>query len=278
MDEIKNLFQLKSRDENLKSFNLLLVENFLNEALDLIYPGMIRREFKTELEFVQFINEHRDRLIFLLEKSCIDKNAAIKIAEDYINQLKNISEKIMLDASAILNGDPAAKNIREVVLSYPGLLAIATYRLANFLYHKKIDVIPRLLSEMAHMKTGIDIHPGATIGDHFFIDHGTGIVIGETATIGKNVKIYQGVTLGALSVEKNLAGIKRHPTIKDNCVLYAHATILGGDTVVGECSIVGGNVWLTRSIPSHSVVYHQSIIKLDQKNSIDKNEELNYEI
>jgi serine O-acetyltransferase len=134
-----------------------------------------------------------------------------------------------------------------------------------------------MMSEIAHTKTGIDIHPGATIGKSFFIDHGTGVVIGETAVIGDNVKIYQGVTLGALSVDKNMSSLKRHPTIENDCVIYSNATILGGDTVIGEGSIIGGNVWMTKSVPPHSLVYHKSEVKFDQK-YISNEQELTYEI
>ena len=183
----------------------------------------------------------------------------------------------------MLSGDPAAKTLGEVILCYPGLFAITAYRLAHFFYQKNISILPRLICELAHEKTGIDIHPGASIGESFFIDHGTGIVIGETAVIGNHVKIYQGVTLGALSVEKSFAEKKRHPTIKDYCVIYSHATILGGETVVGEHSIIGGNVWMTKSVPAYSLVYHKSEVKLDRLDksatkNINQLEELTYEI
>jgi len=144
--------------------------------------------------------------------------------------------------------------------AYPGFYATAVHRLSHWLTLQKVPVLPRLFSEYAHSKTGIDIHPGATIGESFSIDHGTGVVIGETTVIGKNVKIYQGVTLGALSVNKELATQKRHPTIEDNVVIYSGATILGGETIIGRDSIIGGNVWLTNSVPSNSVVYHKSEI------------------
>lgn len=164
------------------------------------------------------------------------------------------------DAESILQFDPASESLEEILVAYPGFYATAVYRLAHELYGYNIPILPRLLSEYAHNKTGIDIHPGATIGHPFFIDHGTGIVIGETTIIGNNVKIYQGVTLGALSVAKELSESKRHPTIEDNVIIYAGSTILGGDTVVGRDSIIGGNVWLTSSVPSNSVVYHKSEI------------------
>jgi serine O-acetyltransferase len=160
------------------------------------------------------------------------------------------------DAEAIFRGDPAAKSVDEVILAYPGFLAIAVYRVAHWFHNRGVPTLPRMISEHAHKLTGIDIHPGATIGRSFVIDHGTGIVIGETTVIHDNVKIYQGVTLGALSVDKSLANTKRHPTIERDVVIYANATILGGDTVVGAGSVVGGNVWLTESVSPGSRVYH----------------------
>ena len=169
-----------------------------------------------------------------------------------IEEIPELRRKIILDTQAALDGDPAAKSFEEIILSYPGLEAIMVYRIANFLHKNGVPLIPRIMSEYIHGKTGIDIHPGATIGESFFIDHGTGIVIGESCVIGKNVKLYQGVTLGAISVKKSLSNKKRHPTIEDNVTIYAGATILGGDTVIGEGSIVGGNVWLTESVPAYS--------------------------
>jgi serine O-acetyltransferase len=155
-------------------------------------------------------------------------------------------------------GDPAAKSRTEILRSYPGFYAIAAYRIANQMHRQGIQLIPRMITELAHSRTGIDIHPGATIGQYFCIDHGTGVVIGETTVIGDHVKIYQGVTLGALSVEKADADKKRHPTIEDHVVIYAGATILGGKTTIGKNSVIGGNVWLTKSVPAGSKVYYQA--------------------
>ena len=162
--------------------------------------------------------------------------------------------KIGLDVQAANAGDPAAKSNEEVIISYPGLEAITVYRIANFLCRNGIPVIPRIMSEHAHSRTGIDINPGASIGESFFIDHGTGVVIGESCIIGNNVKIYQGVTLGAMSVKKELMNKKRHPTIEDNVTIYANATILGGSTVIGEGCVIGGNTWITGSVPPHTTV------------------------
>ncbi|SHL53457.1 serine O-acetyltransferase [Hymenobacter psychrotolerans] len=184
--------------------------------------------------------------------------AAAAVAAGLMSRLPALRDALLQDAAAILAADPAAQGLDEVISTYPGFYAIALHRIAHALYQLQVPRVPRIISEFAHHRTGIDIHPGARIGASFCIDHGTGIVIGETAVIGAHVKIFQGVTLGALSVRKELQGIKRHPTIEDHSVIYAGATILGGNTVVGSHSIIGGNVWLTDSVPSHSRVYHQA--------------------
>ncbi len=171
--------------------------------------------------------------------------------------LPTLRRDLIADANFIVDSDPAATSVDEVILAYPGFLATASYRLAHLVRTLGVPLLPRLITEHAHLRTGIDIHPGAEIGVPFAIDHGTGIVIGETAKVGVRVRVYQGVTLGALSVEKGLASAKRHPTIGDDVVLYANATVLGGRTVVGTGSVVGGNVWLTRSVPDRAVVVHQ---------------------
>ncbi len=175
--------------------------------------------------------------------------------------LPEVHRELIADAHAILDADPAAASLDEVVLAYPGFLATAVHRFAHELYRLDVPLIPRLLSEWAHRETGIDIHPGANIGRGFAIDHGTGVVIGETSEIGERVRIYQGVTLGALAVSKKLASKKRHPTIGHDVVIYANATILGGNTIVGDGSIIGGNVWLTASVPPRSVVQFSSRVE-----------------
>jgi serine O-acetyltransferase len=180
------------------------------------------------------------------------------VKDQFIKNLKNIKKTLLKDAAFILTSDPAATQLIEVIAVYPGFLAIFCYRIANSLAHLSVPLLPRIITEYAHKVTGIDIHPSATIGCPFSIDHGTGIVIGETAQIGNNVKLYQGVTLGALSVAKDKASKKRHPTIEDNVILYSGCTILGGQTVVGRNSIIGGNVWLTESVAPFSVVYHKN--------------------
>ncbi|MBN1674325.1 MAG: serine acetyltransferase [Kiritimatiellae bacterium] len=178
-----------------------------------------------------------------------------------IDSLSAVQHTLQLDIRAAYEGDPAARSPMEIVLSYPCLQAIAAYRLAHLLYEKEVPLIPRVMTELAHSRTGIDIHPGAKIGPGFFIDHGTGVVIGETCVIGRNVKLYQGVTLGALSFPKDehghpIKGIQRHPRVGDNVTIYAEATILGGDTHIGDGAEIGGNVWLTHSVPPNSKVYN----------------------
>jgi serine O-acetyltransferase len=180
------------------------------------------------------------------------------IVENFFDELPHLRVLLADDISAAFRGDPAAKSIEEVIVSYPGFEAIAVHRFANFFWKAGVPLIPRMMSELVHSQTGIDIHPGAEIGESFFIDHGTGIVIGETTIIGKNVKLYQGVTLGALSVKKIEANHKRHPTIEDDVTIYANATILGGETVIGRGSVIGGSVWITESVPPESTVYVKS--------------------
>jgi serine O-acetyltransferase len=181
--------------------------------------------------------------------------AAELIVDSFFEELPQIRAVLARDLRAAFSGDPAAKSLEEVIVSYPGFEAITVHRLAHFFWVRGVPIIPRMMSEMVHGRTGIDIHPGAEIGESFFIDHGTGVVIGETTVIGKNVKLYQGVTLGALSVKKEEGNRKRHPTIEEGVTIYSNATILGGETVIGRGSVIGGNVWLTASVPPHTTVY-----------------------
>ncbi len=185
-----------------------------------------------------------------------------KVIEQFESGIPEVYDLLLKDAQAIADNDPASVSLEEVLSIYPGFLAISTYRIAHLLASCGVPLLPRMFSEYTHGVTGIDIHPGATIGHSFFIDHGTGVVIGETTEIGNNVKIYQGVTLGATHVAKSMAQQKRHPTIEDNVVIYANATILGGQTTIGHDSIIGGNAWITKSIPPHSLVYHQFEIEV----------------
>ncbi len=211
--------------------------------------------------------DSKKKLIIILSGLVDDKE---KIADQFFDNLDNIKTVLLKDANFIFDSDPAAKQVIEVIAIYPGFFAIFCYRMAHSLSQSGVPLLPRMITEYAHKVTGIDIHPGAEIGSPFSIDHGTGIVIGETTLVGKNVKIYQGVTLGALSVEKSKASEKRHPTIEDNVIIYAGTTILGGGTIVGRNSIIGGNVWLTASVPPFSVVYHERKIKVRNQNDFEE--------
>lgn len=203
----------------------------------------------------------------LISLVCLDlKRSCEEIWNLYLEKLPEILEKLNKDAVSIVENDPAANSLEEVYLAYPGFFAIAVYRLSHEFYKFNLPLMPRLMTECAHKLTGVDINPGAEIGVPFFIDHATGVVIGETCIIKNNVKIYQGVTLGALSVNKNLKNIKRHPTIEDNVTIYANATILGGQTVIGANTVIGGNVWLTKSVPENSMVSHNPQINI--KNTV----------
>ena len=206
------------------------------------------------LELKRRFNEYLDSLS-RLDSSL--KNDGAQRVEQFFNSFPEIAKKLDADVQAAYLGDPAAYSKEEVIITYPGFYAVCIYRFAHSLWNLKVPLLLRLMSEYAHEKTGIDIHPGAQIDESFFIDHGTGVVIGETAIIGKNVKIYQGVTLGALSVKKKLQSTKRHPTIEDDVVIYANSIILGGETTVGKGSVIGGNVWLTQSMPAGSVVFNK---------------------
>jgi serine O-acetyltransferase len=231
-----------------------LAERFAQRTLALLFPhfaaevGGCAGDVTAELAALE---SQLAAVLRLPETHCSAPDVVLK---RFFTALPGIREALLLDARAIYDGDPAAHSIDEVILAYPGFRAIAVYRLAHQLQGCEVPLVPRLLTELAHRHTGIDIHPSARIGTSFAIDHGTGIVIGETAVLGDRVKLYQGVTLGALSVDKRMARIKRHPTIGDDVVIYANATILGGETVIGDGSRIGGNVWLTRSVAAHSVV------------------------
>ena len=192
---------------------------------------------------------------------CPNRDAK-EIVDEFLAALPEVRRLVETDVQAAYDGDPAATSRMEVVMAYPGLYAVTIHRLAHVLYTLKVPIVPRVMSELAHSKTGIDIHPGATIGERFFIDHGTGVVIGETTIIGRNVRLYQGVTLGGLSFDKDsngalVKGLKRHPNIEDNVVIYANATILGGETTIGHDSEIGGNVWIKESVPPYSRVYNK---------------------
>ncbi len=249
-----------------KKYNIKVdVEEFTQLVLMHIFPEMLnRRTFRVNS------NKVYRELNKLLKKQIGDNSKADLLAKEFTTELPLLHKALIADANFIAKNDPAASGIDEVIVTYPGFSAIGTYRLAHYLANKGVPLIPRIMTEWAHSKTGIDIHPKATIGKEFFIDHGTGIVIGETAIIGNRVKIYQGVTIGALSVGKELAQTKRHPTIEDDVVIYAGSTILGGYTVIGRNSIIGGNVWLTKSVEPNSLVYHESKVIVRERETVNK--------
>jgi serine O-acetyltransferase len=241
------------------------VAAFADALLGILFPQLSDDAGATEDDLAaRLILARHDlrRLVEPLVEPAGDAGAADRVIAGFAAALPEVHARILLDAEAINAGDPAAESVDEVVAAYPGFLAIAIHRIAHELYRQGVPILPRLLAEVAHTRTGVDIHPGARIGPRFCIDHGTGIVIGETSDIGQDVKLYQGVTLGALSVAKSAAGSKRHPTIGDRVVVYAGATVLGGDTVVGEDSVVGGNVFLTSSVPPGSLVYQTSQFRI----------------
>lgn len=242
-----------------------LAHRFMDDLFDLLF--IPRNNGQNSLDDIstefKLLKQRFSVLIF----DVISDGAKLeKITGDFFAGIPALYQKLMQDAKAILEFDPAAGSEEEVLVAYPGFYATAVYRLSHLLWKQDVKILPRVFTEYAHSKTGIDIHPGAMIGESFSIDHGTGIVIGETAVIGNRVKLYQGVTLGALSVAKEDALQKRHPTIEDNVTVYSGATILGGSTVIGHDSIIGGNVWLTYSVDPFSVVYHKSEIKVRDNN------------
>ncbi|SFV29243.1 serine O-acetyltransferase EpsC [Thermoflavifilum thermophilum] len=241
------------------------IAGWANDLICLLYPEHSRCLFRSLQEIEENFYRLKDRLIHILNATqACHKKDNLDIAEAFFAQVPALYETLNTDVEAIVMGDPAAKSHFEVIRAYPGFQAIAFYRIAHALLKLDVPLIPRILTEHAHSQTGIDIHPGAEIDEYFFIDHGTGIVIGETARIGKYVKLYQGATLGALSVDKSMASMKRHPTVEDHVVIYSGATILGGETVIGHHSIIGGNVWLTRSVPPGSIVYHTPEITVEE--------------
>lgn len=234
------------------------VAHWFEKTLALLFPGTCETEFNSEEDVANFLNDVKEGLSEILICDTMEKEAQKEqIISAFFDELPQIKVLLDKDVEGIYQGDPAAKSYAEVTRSYPGFYAIAAHRIAHALNNLKVSLIPRMISEISKSHTGIDIHPGANIGEFFCIDHGTGVVIGETTVIGNHVKIYQGVTLGALSVAKKDASKKRHPTIEDGVVIYAGATILGGRTIVGKDSVIGGNVWITRSVENGSKIYYK---------------------
>jgi len=261
---IQQLFQ-----RNAKCFTVfpdkVSAQQFIDTLFDLLFIPKNSKEnsleyFEKEYELL------KGQFSALIYNVIGDKSKIETVSKHFFESIPSLYQGLLKDAEAILQSDPAAGSLEEVLVAYPGFYTTAVYRFSHQLWKQGVKILPRMFTEYAHGKTGIDIHPGAVIGEAFSIDHGTGIVVGETTVIGNNVKLYQGVTLGALSVDKNDAQTKRHPTIEDNVIIYSGATILGGDTVIGHDSIIGGNVWLTYSVEPHSVVYHKSEIKVRDNN------------
>jgi serine O-acetyltransferase len=273
-DFINNLFK-----QNSKNFNFFpdkeLAEEFIDKLFAFLFlPKTVRHKQASDLEKeFESLKSHFSSLVYDVIPDGVKTQ---EITDKFFEAIPELYLGLISDANTILKFDPAAVSVEEVLVAYPGFYATAIYRLSHSLWNLNVKIIPRIFTEYAHGKTGIDIHPGATIGNSFFIDHGTGIVIGETTVIGDNVKIYQGVTLGALNVSKDKASTKRHPTIEDNVIIYSGATILGGDTLIGHDSVIGGNVWLTYSVLPNSIVYHKSEIAV--KDKFPQTEALNFVI
>lgn len=255
---IKKILE-KKQISSTRFFDQNKMENFVTELYNLLFlPKQVNTGDQLYNDF-----EIQSKLLFdLIGSTEIDKVSVENQTNAFFLALPDIYDKLILDAESILEFDPATESLEEILLSYPGFFATYVYRISHQLWIQKVKTLPRIISEYAHSRTGIDIHPGAVIGEHFFIDHGTGIVVGETTVIGNHVKLYQGVTLGALHVSKDKANEKRHPNIEDHVIIYSGATILGGDTTIGRDSIIGGNVWITQNVPSNSLVYNKSEIKI----------------
>ena len=234
-----------------------IIASWASQLIGLLYPELSKFSWESAEKIEEEFNVLKNELVLILEttKACDTCNNK-SVANDFFNSIPELYRVLNTDVHAILSMDPAAKTEFEVIRTYPGFYALCFYRVAHLLSNLNVPLLPRILTEYAHSKTGIDIHPAAEIDEYFHIDHGTGIVIGETAKIGKHVKLYQGVTLGALSVDKSMAFTKRHPTLEDHVIIYSGTTILGGETVIGHHSVIGGNVWLTSSVPPGSLVYH----------------------
>ncbi len=285
--------------------NYEVIISTIEDLKDIIFPGFRRREGlhignvtyyvgdlvdglhdKLTTQFTRALR-HEDRLGAFSSTEANDVDYEAKgqaLAIEFLEKIPQLRDILATDVQAAYDGDPACRSLDEVIFCYPGLAAITVHRLAHELYKLQVPFIPRMMAEWSHKETGIDIHPGAIIGDHFFIDHGTGVVIGETCEIGKHVKIYQGVTLGALSFAKDADGqlvreVKRHPTIEDNVVIYANATVLGGKTVLGRESIIGSSVWITSTVaPSTTVVMEKPALRMRKDVPPELTAEFNYQI
>ncbi len=296
---VQNIFSDFEGGKNIDAINIYNkpdkaeVRNLVDDLFRIIFPGYFRdrsyKIFNPKNSFAVTLEDifyHLNKQVTLALDFCKRQGTmtqdereveSYRVCKVFFERIPAVREFIESDLIAAFDGDPAAGCMEEIILAYPGLMATTVYRIAHELYKLDIPVLPRLMTEYAHSETGIDIHPGATIGKYFFIDHGTGIVIGETAVIGENVKIYQGVTIGALSTKggQKLSGKKRHPTICDNVTIYAGASILGGDTVIGKNSVIGGNTFITRSVgPDTRVSMKNLEMEYRTNNNEIKTEEL----
>lgn len=260
-DFLQHIFKKQQQKEQVPSNET--IAGWTSNVVRTLFPQLSDHYFPDTQAINTEFSKLNEELIRIMHatKACSDCDY-IGISNAFFQQLPELYRVLNTDIDAIHSGDPAAHSKFEVIRAYPGFYALCFYRIAHKLIGLDVPVLPRIITEFAHSKTGIDIHPAAQIGEYFMIDHGTGIVIGETTIIGNRVKIYQGVTLGALSINKDMAFQKRHPTIKDDVVIYSGATILGGETVIGEGSVIGGNVWLTQSVPPRSLVQHEPEIKV----------------
>ena len=252
---LKQIFQ-KHRDKPQVPANDVIA-GWATRLIHTMYPELSERTYSDVAELGFALETLQRELVRIMDatKACSDCDHEA-VSNAFFNRLPEIFRLLNTDVEAIHRGDPAARTHFEIIRAYPGFFALSFYRISHVLHLLEVPLLPRILTEYAHGRTGIDIHPAAEIGEYFMIDHGTGVVIGETTVIGRDVKMYQGVTLGALSVSKSMALQKRHPTIENGVVIYSGATILGGETIIGEGSVIGGNVWLTQSVPPGSLVYH----------------------
>ena len=301
-DAVSDILQSFDRDysiDHISKFPLPSKDkiiSILKDIIDILFPGYFNEEYINKLNLKFYLGMKISNVFgelsseiaksykhehFLRTNSCQHCDECLEHCEDsgvdvafyLLEKIPELRRLLSLDVKAAFEGDPAAKSYNEIVFSYPGMFAITVHRIAHLFYEKDVPLIPRIISEYSHSLTGIDIHPGASIGESFFIDHGTGVVIGETTTIGNNVKIYQGVTLGALSFPKDekgkiIKGTKRHPAIEDHVTIYSGATILGGDTVIGKNSVIGGNTWIVSSIaPGSKVIMDDDQTKVKIKTS-----------
>ncbi len=269
-DFLRNLFLKQQKKEQVPPNKV--IANWASRLICILYPEMSKCSYPTLEAIDEELAKLQAELSRILDatRACRDCDHT-KVSVDFFSLLPEIHRMLNTDIDAIHQGDPAAKSEFEVIRAYPGFYALCFYRIAHAMHGLEVPLLPRILTEFAHSKTGIDIHPAARIGDYFMIDHGTGIVIGETSVIGNHVKMYQGVTLGGLSIDKSMAMQKRHPSIEDNVVIYSGATILGGDTLVGEGSVIGGNVWLTQSVPPGSLVYQSPQITIVENKFVKNN-------